>query len=347
MNVAEWELLNIDAQTTTWQIQREDWSKVIFKLRMKRRPLLYLVNLVIPSAFLMVIDLISFYLPVHQIDRGAFKMTLLLGYTVFLLIMNDLLPNNAGGTPIIESDPSEESKLVSSPGAQSSQLIQNLLTSLSRDILVIRSQLDYRSLHEHKQGEWIRIAFIWEAFLLRLYLLLLVVFSIILISSWCMWYRTWTQGLTGVLLQKPFMDSSMVRDTGSSSVSGEEKVASDLTAKLLLLDKLVSLENDVMETKRKRSFPGFGTPLDRLSLSTMEMKGKQRPPACPSPQYSPCSGCSQSCHLFQFMDSSMVRDTGSSSVSGEEKVASDLTAKLLLLDKLVSLENDVMETLVQ
>ncbi|MGH0177172.1 UNVERIFIED_CONTAM: hypothetical protein FKN15_074727 [Acipenser sinensis] len=68
---------------------------------MKSRLLLYLVNLVIPIAFLMVIDLISFYLPVHQIDPGAFKMTVLLGYTVFLLIMNDLLPNNAGKTPII------------------------------------------------------------------------------------------------------------------------------------------------------------------------------------------------------------------------------------------------------
>uniref|UniRef100_A0A8C4RWW8 5-hydroxytryptamine receptor 3A n=1 Tax=Erpetoichthys calabaricus TaxID=27687 RepID=A0A8C4RWW8_ERPCA len=97
----EWELLFIEAHTTTWQLQGEDWSKVIFKVRMKRRPLLYLVNLIVPSAFLMVIDLFSFYLPLHRVDRGAFKMTLLLGYTVFLLIMNDLLPNNAGGTPII------------------------------------------------------------------------------------------------------------------------------------------------------------------------------------------------------------------------------------------------------
>ncbi|MBN3276695.1 OSTN protein, partial [Polyodon spathula] len=68
----------------------------------------------------------------------------------------------------------------------------------------------------------------------------------------------------------------MVRDAGSSAVSGEEKAASDLTTKLLLLDKLVSLENDVMEAKLKRSFPGFSTPLDRLSISTMELKGKQR-----------------------------------------------------------------------
>ncbi|KAK7824549.1 hypothetical protein U0070_021470 [Myodes glareolus] len=55
----------------------------------------------------------------------------------------------------------------------------------------------------------------------------------------------------------------------------EEKSATDLAAKLLLLDELVSLENDVYETKKKRSFPGFGSPLDRLSAGSVEHKGKQ------------------------------------------------------------------------
>uniref|UniRef100_A0A8C0GFZ2 Osteocrin n=1 Tax=Chelonoidis abingdonii TaxID=106734 RepID=A0A8C0GFZ2_CHEAB len=60
------------------------------------------------------------------------------------------------------------------------------------------------------------------------------------------------------------------------SASSEEKSATDLAAKLLLLDELVSLENDVIETKKKRSFPGFGSPLDRLSASSVDLKGKQR-----------------------------------------------------------------------
>ncbi|KAG2463405.1 OSTN protein, partial [Polypterus senegalus] len=59
-------------------------------------------------------------------------------------------------------------------------------------------------------------------------------------------------------------------------MSSEEKSANDLTTKLFLLDELVNLENDVMETKKKRSFTGFGSPLDRLSISTMEVKGKPR-----------------------------------------------------------------------
>lgn len=51
----------------------------------------------------------------------------------------------------------------------------------------------------------------------------------------------------------------------SPPTAREEKSATELSAKLLRLDDLVSLENDVFETKKKRSFSGFGSPLDRLS----------------------------------------------------------------------------------
>ncbi|XP_075328857.1 osteocrin [Odontesthes bonariensis] len=53
---------------------------------------------------------------------------------------------------------------------------------------------------------------------------------------------------------------------------GGTKPGQELTAKLLRLDDLTRTENDVMEPKRKRSFPGNGAPLDRLSISSMETK---------------------------------------------------------------------------
>ena len=67
-----------------------------------------------------------------------------------------------------------------------------------------------------------------------------------------------------------------IRDVQSPPTAREEKSAADLAAKLMLLDELVSLENDVIETKKKRSFSGFGSPLDRLSAGSMDHKGKQR-----------------------------------------------------------------------
>lgn len=57
------------------------------------------------------------------------------------------------------------------------------------------------------------------------------------------------------------------------------KTGEELTAKLLRLDELVRMENDVMEPKRKRSFPGNNGPLDRLTVNSMETKqatSKQR-----------------------------------------------------------------------
>ncbi|XP_005341836.2 osteocrin [Ictidomys tridecemlineatus] len=69
---------------------------------------------------------------------------------------------------------------------------------------------------------------------------------------------------------------SGVTDLQSLPTVREEKSATDLAAKLLLLDELVSLENDVTETKKKRSFSGFGSPLDRLSAGSADHKVKQR-----------------------------------------------------------------------
>ncbi|XP_057182429.1 5-hydroxytryptamine receptor 3A [Triplophysa rosa] len=97
----EWELVVILGEVSILKFGIDEWDIITFWVVIKRRPMLYVVNLIIPSSFLMIIDILSFYLPPHSVDRSSFKMTLILGYTVFLLIMNDLLPSTANGTPLI------------------------------------------------------------------------------------------------------------------------------------------------------------------------------------------------------------------------------------------------------
>ena len=67
----------------------------------RRRPLFYAVSLLLPSIFLMVVDIVGFYLPPDSGERVSFKITLLLGYSVFLIIVSDTLPATAIGTPLI------------------------------------------------------------------------------------------------------------------------------------------------------------------------------------------------------------------------------------------------------
>uniref|UniRef100_A0A3Q3W5E6 5-hydroxytryptamine (serotonin) receptor 3A n=1 Tax=Mola mola TaxID=94237 RepID=A0A3Q3W5E6_MOLML len=97
----EWELADIHVTPITVALVDARYSEIVYHLILRRRPVLYVVNLLIPSCFLITVDIFSFMLPPHSVDRSAFKMTLILGYTVFLLIMNDLLPITGNETPLI------------------------------------------------------------------------------------------------------------------------------------------------------------------------------------------------------------------------------------------------------
>ncbi|KAL0600490.1 5-hydroxytryptamine receptor 3E [Plecturocebus cupreus] len=95
----EWELLGISKATAKMSVGANLYDQITFHVAIRRRPSLYVINLLVPSGFLLVIDALSFYLPVESGSRVPFKITLLLGYNVFLLMMNDLLPTS--GTPLI------------------------------------------------------------------------------------------------------------------------------------------------------------------------------------------------------------------------------------------------------
>ncbi|XP_047229692.1 5-hydroxytryptamine receptor 3A-like [Girardinichthys multiradiatus] len=97
----EWDLFNITVVPSRLVLDSGNYSEIKFQLILRRRPTLYVVNLLVPSCFLVTVDLFSFLLPPQGVDRSSFKMTLILGYTVFLLIMNDLLPVTGDTTPLI------------------------------------------------------------------------------------------------------------------------------------------------------------------------------------------------------------------------------------------------------
>nr|XP_020142091.1 5-hydroxytryptamine receptor 3E [Microcebus murinus] len=99
----EWELLSINKASPRMLVGDKLYDQIMFYVAIRRRPSLYIINLLVPSGFLMAIDAMSFYLPAESGNRAPFKITLLLGYNVFLLMMNDLLPTS--GTPLISMAP--------------------------------------------------------------------------------------------------------------------------------------------------------------------------------------------------------------------------------------------------
>ncbi|XP_077850229.1 5-hydroxytryptamine receptor 3C [Macaca mulatta] len=95
----EWELLGINKATPKMSMGNNLYDQIMFYVAIRHRPSLYIINLLVPSSFLIAIDALSFYLPAESENHAPFKITLLLGCNVFLLMMNDLLP--ASGNPFI------------------------------------------------------------------------------------------------------------------------------------------------------------------------------------------------------------------------------------------------------
>ncbi|NXG78560.1 5HT3A protein, partial [Baryphthengus martii] len=102
MNQGEWELLYVLSSFQEFSVKSSDsYAEMKFYVVIRRRPLFYTVSLLLPSIFLMVMDIVGFYLPPNSGERVSFKITLLLGYSVFLIIVSDTLPATAVGTPLI------------------------------------------------------------------------------------------------------------------------------------------------------------------------------------------------------------------------------------------------------
>ncbi|XP_071969552.1 5-hydroxytryptamine receptor 3A-like [Engystomops pustulosus] len=97
----EWEILNVVPSSKIMTYYNQSFGETLFYIIIKRKPVFYIVTLILPSLLLMILNIAGFYLPPESGERTAFKITLLLGYSVFLLVVSDSSPPS--GTPLIGS----------------------------------------------------------------------------------------------------------------------------------------------------------------------------------------------------------------------------------------------------
>ncbi|KAG8563271.1 hypothetical protein GDO81_015995 [Engystomops pustulosus] len=90
----DWVLLDISVSSMTIWSEGVEYSQVIFELIIKRAPVVYIINLIIPSCFLVLLDVVSMFIQMGTGERLGFKITVVLGFSVLLLILNDMLPNS-------------------------------------------------------------------------------------------------------------------------------------------------------------------------------------------------------------------------------------------------------------
>ncbi|XP_062592388.1 acetylcholine receptor subunit alpha-like [Saccostrea cucullata] len=76
-------------------------SKVTFYLHMERKPLYYVLNIIVPILFLGFLTILVFVLPVDSGEKMSYAMTVFLSFAVFLTIINTQLPVSSDSTSVL------------------------------------------------------------------------------------------------------------------------------------------------------------------------------------------------------------------------------------------------------
>uniref|UniRef100_A0A673ZK35 5-hydroxytryptamine (serotonin) receptor 3A n=1 Tax=Salmo trutta TaxID=8032 RepID=A0A673ZK35_SALTR len=222
MNQGEWELLHVLSKYKRFSLDNIDsYAEMKFNVVIRRRPLFYTVNLLLPSIFLMVMDLVGFYLPPDSGERVSFKITLLLGYSVFLIIVSDTLPATAIGTPLIGvyfvvcmallvislTETVLIVRLVHKQDLQPHvpQWLKHLVLERATVLLCIRNKhslfmdnilqeissirgfLEKRDESRDIAKEWLQVGYVLDVLLFRVYLVAMLAYSITLGTLWSVW----------------------------------------------------------------------------------------------------------------------------------------------------------------
>ncbi|XP_049602118.1 5-hydroxytryptamine receptor 3A [Syngnathus scovelli] len=95
----EWSLKHLEITHKTEE--RFNWSSLVYQVRIVRKPMLYVINFIIPLFYLLMLDVASFFIGEARGEKLSFKITVLLSISVLLLILKDLLPSTEDRLPII------------------------------------------------------------------------------------------------------------------------------------------------------------------------------------------------------------------------------------------------------
>lgn len=100
---AEWDLMAASKQRNVQSYACCDYpfSDVTIELVLKRKPLFYIFNLIIPCMIIMSMVLLGFFLPPESGERITLSITVLLAMAVFLQLAAENLPRNSENVPVM------------------------------------------------------------------------------------------------------------------------------------------------------------------------------------------------------------------------------------------------------
>uniref|UniRef100_A0A3P8UJ07 Cholinergic receptor, nicotinic, delta (muscle) n=1 Tax=Cynoglossus semilaevis TaxID=244447 RepID=A0A3P8UJ07_CYNSE len=100
----EWEIIHRPAKRNMYKhisMESNKHQDITFYLVIKRKPLFYIVNIIIPCVLISFLASLVYYLPADSGEKMTLSISVLLAQSVFLLLISQRLPETSMSVPLI------------------------------------------------------------------------------------------------------------------------------------------------------------------------------------------------------------------------------------------------------
>ncbi|UJR27280.1 hypothetical protein I4U23_008575 [Adineta vaga] len=100
---SEWEIvkLHVKKNVVTYSCCPESFPDLTYIVQMRRRPLFYVFNMILPCFLITTVAFLGFCVPSDSGEKVSIGVTTLLSMTVFLMLVTDSMPPNSESLPLI------------------------------------------------------------------------------------------------------------------------------------------------------------------------------------------------------------------------------------------------------
>jgi nicotinic acetylcholine receptor len=103
-NNEEWDVLSANVVQRNMQFSEsatKSFPEIHFGVKVKRKPLFYIINVILVSVLLAFLVLLMLRLPAESGERISMGVTLLLAFSVFIMMVDASVPNSSIDVPLI------------------------------------------------------------------------------------------------------------------------------------------------------------------------------------------------------------------------------------------------------
>jgi len=97
----EWLILETNIESSTEVSETGEYSVVTCSIKIRRRTLYYIMNFILPCVLIAVLTVLVFLLPPESGERVSYGITVILSFTILLLMLYEKLPVTSSEYPLI------------------------------------------------------------------------------------------------------------------------------------------------------------------------------------------------------------------------------------------------------